>query len=163
MPDCNVTVSGLSKWWLVNKCMASFHILSYEGFQTALDILMKEPSLNWMEDNQLYDYFKTWRKRIEMLTTGMHWRKSQDFMCHCIKGWSEETGQTHNESAGFTDDDIISTKHIMDGLEDHCKPRSSVIVGSTAYKQLVQGDLGLLEYTGNNSMQFQSSLWQMFS
>ena len=31
-------------------------------------------------------------------------------------------------------------------LEGHCKPRSNEIVVATAYRQLVQGDLGLPEY-----------------
>ena len=31
-------------------------------------------------------------------------------------------------------------------LESHCKPRSNEIVAATAYRQLVQGDLGLPQY-----------------
>ena len=37
----------------------------------ALEILMKGPSLDWTEDNQLYDHFKAWRNRVEMLITSM--------------------------------------------------------------------------------------------
>ena len=42
-------------------------------------------------------------------------------------------------------DDATSTKCIVDALEGHCKPRSNKIVAATAYEQLVQGDLDLLE------------------
>ena len=31
-------------------------------------------------------------------------------------------------------------------FEGHCKPRFNDIVAATTYKQLVQGDLGLLEF-----------------
>ena len=52
----------------------------------------------------------------------------------------------HIETADLTSDDATSTKDIMDTLEGHCKPRSNEIVIATAYKQLVQGDLGLQKY-----------------
>ena len=59
-----------------------------------LDILTKAPSLNWTEDNQLYDCFKTWRKRVEMLITGMALKKEpQEIMCYCIKTWSGKTAR----------------------------------------------------------------------
>ena len=62
----------------------------------ALDILMKEISLDWTEYNQLSDHFKALRKKVEMLMTGMALKKEpEDFMCHCIKFWSGETGYAH--------------------------------------------------------------------
>ena len=82
-----------------------------------------------------------------MLTTGMALKKElQEFIYHCIKAWSGETAQTHIEAAGLTGDDATSTKHNLDILEGHYKPRSNEIVAATTYKQLVQGDLGLPEY-----------------
>ena len=81
-----------------------------------------------------------------MLITGMALKKEpREFISHCIKVWSVETGQSHFESSGLTGDDATSTKHILDSLEGHCKPRSNEIVSAT-YKQLVQEDLGLPEY-----------------
>ena len=77
-----------------------------------------------------------------MLTTRMVLKKEhEEFIYHCIKAWSGETGQTHIESAGVTDDDVTSTKHLLDTLEGYCKPRVNEIIVTTAYKQLVQGDL----------------------
>ena len=58
-----------------------------------LDILMKGSSLDWTEDNQLYDPFKAWRKRVVMLMTAMAMKKEpQEFICHSIKGrWAIHT------------------------------------------------------------------------
>ena len=82
-----------------------------------------------------------------MLTTGIALKKEpQEFICHCIKASSGETGQTHIESEGLTGDDATSTECIPDVLEGYYKPRSNEIVVAAAYKQL-QGDLGLPEYT----------------
>ena len=73
-----------------------------------------------------------------MLTTGMVLKKDcQEFICHCIKSWSGETGQAHIESVALTFDDATSTKCILDISESHCKPRSNGTVALTAYKQLV--------------------------
>ena len=71
------------------------------------------------------------------------------FICHCIKAWSGETGQTHIKSVHLTGNDATSTKDILDALEGHCKLRNNEIVAVTACKQLVQGVLGLLEYIKN--------------
>ena len=112
-----------------------------------LDILTKRPSLDWMEDNQIYDYFKAWRKRLEILMTSIALKKEpQEFICHCIKAWSGKTGHAHIEAVGHTSDNAINTKYILDPLKGHCKPRNNRIVAATAYKQLVQEDLGLPEY-----------------
>ena len=121
----------------------------YRDVKMALDILMMGPRLVWIEDNQQYDHFKAWRKRVEMLTTGMALKKEpQDFICHCIKALSGETGHEHLEVAGLTVDNVARTKCLLDTLEGHCKPRSNEIVAATVYKQLVQGDLGLPEDIG---------------
>ena len=113
----------------------------------ALDILTKEPSLNWTEDNQLYDCCKAWRKRVEMLITGMTLGKEpKESICRCIKACSGETGQTPIESVGHTCDDATSTKYTLNATEGHCKPRSNEIGIATAYKQCEQGNLGIQEY-----------------
>ena len=44
-------------------------------------------------------------------------------------------------------DDANCTKCLLHTLKGHCKPRSNEIVAAIACKQLVQGDLGLPEYT----------------
>ena len=51
------------------------------------------------------------------------------------------------EAVGLTVDEANSMKCILDALEGHYKPRSNEIVAAPAYKQLVQGNLGLPEYT----------------
>ena len=77
----------------------------------ALDILRKGSKLNWIEDNQLYDHFKTWRKRVEMMTTGMALKKKpQIFICHYIKAWSGKTDQAHIKYVGLTGNNVTSTK-----------------------------------------------------
>ena len=59
-----------------------------------LEIMTKGPSLDWTEDDRLYDRFKAWRQRVELLTHGMKLKEEEaEFMCHCIKVWSGETGQ----------------------------------------------------------------------
>ena len=50
-------------------------------------------------------------------------KELQEFICHYIKAWSGETDQTYIECVGLTGDDVTSTKHILDALEGHCKPR----------------------------------------
>ena len=113
----------------------------------ALDILIKGSSLDWTEDNQLYDCFKAWRKMVEMLIMGMAlMEEPQDFICHCIKALLGETDHAYIKAVDLTGDDVPSTKCLLDTLKGHCKPRSNEIVAATAYKQLVQGDLGLLKY-----------------
>ena len=112
----------------------------------ALDILMKGPSLDWTEDNQLYDCFKALLKRAEMPTTDMVLKKElQESICHCIWAWLGETGRTHIEASGLTCDDANSIQCTLDILKGHCKPKSNGIVTATAYKQPVQGDLDLPE------------------
>ena len=82
-----------------------------------------------------------------MLTTCMALKKEfYKFICHCIKAWSGETGQTHIKSVGITGDDATCTKCILGALEGHCKPRSNETVAAKAYKQLVQGNIDLPEY-----------------
>ena len=79
--------------------------------------------------------------------TSMALRKElQEFICHCIRAWSGETGHAHVEAVNRTGADVTSTKCILDTLKGHCKPRGNEKVATTAYKQLVQGDLGLQEY-----------------
>ena len=59
----------------------------------ALDILLEGSSLDLMEDNQLYDYFKASKQSVEMLMNGMMLKKEpQEFICHCIKVWLGEIG-----------------------------------------------------------------------
>ena len=70
-----------------------------------------------------------------------------EFIFHCIKVWSGETGHTHIEAVGhLTGDDATNTKSILDTLKGDCKPGSNEIVAATPYKPLVQGDLVLPEY-----------------
>ena len=45
-------------------------------FRITLYILMKGPSLDWTKDIQLYDHFKAWRKRVDMLMTGTALKKA---------------------------------------------------------------------------------------
>ena len=52
----------------------------------------------------------------------------------------------HTEAVGLMGNDVTSTKCILDTLKGHCKPWSNEIIAATAYKELVKGDLGLLEY-----------------
>ena len=95
----------------------------------ALDILMKRPHLDWREDSQLYDCFKAWRKRVQMLMTGMSLKKEpQEIIFHCIKAWSGEAAHAHIETWGLTGDDATCTSCILDILEGHYKPRSNEIV-----------------------------------
>ena len=47
-------------------------------------------------------------------------------------------GQTHIESTGLMEHDATSTKHILDVLEDHHKPRSYVFAVATAHKLCLQ-------------------------
>ena len=92
-----------------------------------LDILTKRTNLHWTEDNQQYAHFKAWRKRVEMLITGMVLKKEpQEFICHCIKAWSGN--YTHIEAVGLMDDYANSTKCLLDTLKGHQKPRSNEIV-----------------------------------
>ena len=117
--------------------------LSFE-YNMTLDILTKGPSFDWSEDNLLHGRFKTWRKKVELLTKGMELKKEPvEFVCHSIKVWSGETCQTHIEAVDLSDEDVKSTKKCLDVLEQQCKPRSSEIVAATAYKQLVPGEMGL--------------------
>ena len=82
-----------------------------------------------------------------MLMTGMALQNEpQDFICHCIKAWSGETSHVHIKAVDLTGDDVASTKCLLNTLDSHCKPTSNKIVAATAYKQLVQGDLGLPKY-----------------
>ena len=143
MADCRITVSGLSA---EVASIGAAYPHWYGDIRMTLDILMKGPSLDLTEDNQIYDCFKAWRKRVEMLMTDMTQKKDlQEFLCHFIKAWSGETGHTHIEAVGLTGDNATSTKYILDTLTCHCKPRSNDIVAVTAYKQWVQEDPGLPE------------------
>ena len=68
----------------------------------ALDVLVKGSSLDWTEDNQLYNHIKAWRKRVDMLMTGMALKKElQELICQYIKAWLGEMGHTHIEAMGF--------------------------------------------------------------
>ena len=90
-----------------------------------LDILQKGLSLVWTEDNQLYDNFMAWRKRLEMLISGVALKKEpQEFICHCIKAWLGKMGHIHIKSAGLTGDDANSTECLLDALKGHCKSKS---------------------------------------
>ena len=74
-----------------------------------------------------------------MLLIGMARKKEpQEFICHCIKAWSQETGHTHIEVVGLTGYNVTSTKYILGIIEGDCKPKSNEIVAATAYRQLVQ-------------------------
>ena len=87
----------------------------YRDVKMAIDILTKVPSLDWTKDNKLHDHFNTWRKKVEMLITGMALKKKpQDFICHCIKAWSGETGHAHIKAEGITGHDVASTKCLLD-------------------------------------------------
>ena len=141
MLNCEITVSGLSAE------VASIGTAYSNPYK---DILMKGSSLDWTQDNQLYDCFKAWRKRVEMLMTCMARKKEpQEFICHSIKAWSLETGHAHIEVVSLTGYISTSTKCILDTLKGHYIPRSNEIVAATAYKQLVQGELFLSEYIEN--------------
>ena len=122
----------------------------YADITLALDILPKGPSLDWTENNQLHDCFKAWRERVEILMTGMALKKKpKEFIRHCLKVWSGQTGYAHIEAVGLTGDDATSIKCILDTPKGHCKPRSNEVVAATAYKQLVHGDLYLPECIEN--------------
>ena len=113
----------------------------------ALDILTKGLSLDWTEDNQLYDHYKALRKRVELMMTGMALKKeTQDFISHCIKAWFGMMGHARIEVVGLTVDNSNCTKCILDNLKGHCITKSTKILAATAYNQLEQGDLGLPEY-----------------
>ena len=131
--------------WVASTCAVYPH--PYRHVKMALGILTKGPNLDWTEDKQIYDCFKAWGKRVEMLMTGMALKKEpNDSICHCIKAWLGDTSHAHIEATGLTGDDAASTKCLLDTLKGHCKQWSNKIVAATTYKQLVQWDLGLLEY-----------------
>ena len=147
MPECKVTVSGTSAWYLVTKCITSSHIFTHKGFKMALDVMTMWPSLNRSEDNQLHDCFKAWRKKVEILNPGLALNKEpQEFICHCIQAWPGEIGQKHIKSVGVTGDDSTSQKHIKDAFHGQKKPRSNEIAVAMTYEQLVQADPGLPKY-----------------
>ena len=76
-----------------------------------LDILTREPSLDWTEDDHLYNSFKAWRKGVEMMTSGIALKKEpKEFICNCIKAWSGETGHTHIEAVSLMGDNANTTK-----------------------------------------------------
>ena len=55
-----------------------------------------------------------------MLMTDMALKKKpQEFICHCIKAWFGETGYAYIEAVGLMDDDINSTKCLLDTLKGH--------------------------------------------
>ena len=111
----------------------------------ALDILTKGPSLDFIEDNQMHYSFKALMKRIQMQMTVMTLKKeSQEFIYQCIRAWSGEKGHTHIEAVVLND--ANRQKFTLDAYTGHCILRSNKIVAATAYKQLVQGALGLPEY-----------------
>ena len=146
MPDSEITVSGLSADWLAQVQ----HILMHQRCQDGTRHLDELTQPRMENDNQLYDHFKTWRKRAEMLMTGMALKKQpKEFICYYIKAWSGETGYAHIEAVGLLGDDANIKKCILNAIEGHCEPRSYEIVAATAYKQLLQGDLGLPEYIEN--------------
>ena len=145
MPDCEITVSGLSA---EVASIGPAYPHPYGDVKMALDILMKAPSLDWTEDKYLYDCFRVWRKRVEMLMTSMALKiKPQEFICHCIVAWSGETDHVQIEMVGVTGDNATNTKSTLDTLGGHCKPCNYDIVAASACKQLVQQeDLALPEY-----------------
>ena len=108
MPECEITISGLSA---EVASIGAAYLYPYGDVKMVLVFLMKGPSLDWTEDNQIYDCFKAWRKKVEMLMTDLALKKDlQEFICHCIKAWSGETGHTHIEVVGVTGDNATSTK-----------------------------------------------------
>ena len=114
----------------------------------ALDILTKGPSLDLTEENQLYDHFKAWRKRVGMLTNCMAPEERTPripLLLHkgLVRG---DRPCTHRSSGSHRLDDATSTKCILDIIKGPSKSRINEILAATAFKQLVQCDLGLQEY-----------------
>ena len=83
-----------------------------------------------------------------MLTTGIATKEeSQEFICHYIKAL-DRRDRPDTLNLWVSQVMILHAENIsVDTLEGYCKPRSNDTEAETAYKQLVQSDLSLPQYT----------------
>ena len=94
------------------------------------------PKLDWTRDHQLYDRYKNWKKRVEMLMESVLEEESDHAKCNYLKFWLGEEGLPliqkweDTKKLLYTGDD--PSGHKLDTywtlLEEEFKPRANRIL-----------------------------------
>ena len=113
------------------------------------------PKLDWTRDHQLYDRYKNWKKRVQMLMESVLEDESDRAKCNFLKFWLGEEGlpliQKWEDTKKLIYVGDNPSGHDLDTywtlLEEEFKPRANRIISVIdLWTNSKQGSLGLSEW-----------------
>ena len=98
------------------------------------------PNLDWTMDDGLYNHFKTWNIKCQLILGAKLETCSKDQKCKTLLQWSGDKGLELYISWGIEDKDL-TLKTIWTKFEEHCKPQTNQLHSPYGLlKQLKQGN-----------------------
>ena len=110
----------------------------------------KGPVLDWTDDNGLLEWFRKWKKKVEILFQGPLSTTNDAVKCNYIIYWSGETGMELVDK-WETEDKINDGNHnqiarYFELFEEHISPKLNALITIVELKRLFQETLSLEDF-----------------
>ena len=117
---------------------------------THLAGINKGPVLDWTDDNGLMEWFRKWKKKVEILFQGPLTNVNDAVKCNYIIYWSGETGMELVDK-GETEDKINDGNcnqiaRYFKLFEEHMSLKSNALIANVELKRLFQESLSLEDF-----------------
>ena len=108
------------------------------------------PISDWTDDNGLMEYYRKWKKKVEVLSKGPLNMANDVVKCNYIIYWSGETGMElvgKWEIEGKIHDGNKNTiNRYFELFEEHIAPKSNTLIAVVELERLFQGSMSLKDF-----------------
>ena len=101
----------------------------------------KGPSIDWSTDENLYNRFKMWKQRCELLFTGPMGKIDEEVKCKHLLYWSGERGFELFISWDLSAEQQKKLDNYWERFENFVKPHSNELIAAWELYNLRQGTL----------------------
>ena len=151
-------LQAVQYWWVqtIHKhffLRIQFHIWfihSQENAMAHLAGINKGPVLDWTDDNSLLEWFRMWKKKVEILFWGPLTNANEAVKCNYIIYWSGETGmelmdkwETEDK---INDGNCNQIARYFKLFEEYISPKSNALITIVELKRLFQESLSLEDF-----------------
>ena len=143
-------------WWVqtIHKMFSNpvpiWFIYSQENAMAHLAGIDKGPVLHWTDDNSLLEWFRKWKKKLEILFWGPLSTANDTVKCNYIIYWSGETGMELVDKWEMKDKINNGNRNqiarYFELFEEHISPKLNALIAIVELKRLFQETLSLEDF-----------------
>ena len=108
--------------------------------------LDKGPNIDWSVNDGLYNRFKLWKQRCELLFCGPMAKTEEEVKCKYLLFWAGERGLELFNSWGLSDAEQKKLESYWKSFESFAKPQSNELMATWELHNAKQGNLSLEEF-----------------